>query len=60
MENPSQRWEWGCCAALGGAGGGCSEGKAGEMQVTPGANCMQQIYLEGAEGCASRMSQLFK
>lgn len=39
---------------------GWSEGKAGEMQVTPGANCMQQIYLEGAEGCASRMSQLFK
>lgn len=36
------------------------EGKAGEMQVTPGANCMQQIYLEGAEGCASRMSQPFK
>lgn len=35
-------------------------GKAGEMQVAPGANCMQQIYLEGAEGCASRMSQLFK
>lgn len=32
----------------------------GEMQVTPGANCMQQIYLEGAEGSVSRMSQLFK
>lgn len=36
------------------------KGRAGEMQVTPGANCMQQIHLEGAEGCASRMSQLFK
>lgn len=31
-----------------------------KLQVTPGANCMQQIYLEGAEGSVSRMSQLFK
>lgn len=34
--------------------------EAGETQVTPGANCMQRIHLKGAEGCASRMSQLFK
>lgn len=49
-------------AALGGAGGGESgaKGRAAEMQVTPGANCMQQIYLEGAVGSVSRMSQLFK
>lgn len=36
------------------------KGRAGEMQVAPGANCMQQISLEGAEGSVSRMSQLFK
>lgn len=49
-------------AARGGAGGGWSgaKGRAGEMQVTPSANCIQQISLEGAEGSISRMSQLFK
>lgn len=60
MENPSQRWEWGCSAAWEVLVEAGVKGKAGEMQVTPGANCMQQIYLQGAEGCASRMSQLFK
>ena len=52
----------GCSAALGGAGGGPggAMGRAAEVQVTAGANPMQGIYLEGAEGSVARMSQLFK